>query len=153
MTGLVTEQPKPHTLISTALPSGKRYTLTLPFKSDRGIPFSHFRLSPHAMEDSAQSLHASFPTEVFVLDELGPLELIHGRGWIDVLTLLRKEKYNIALLVVRPTLLTEAIHQLPEDIYTVVYITPENRDALRERLLANIDTLLETSPRQQSKVR
>ncbi len=105
------------------------------------------------MEDSAQSLHASFPTEVFVLDELGPLELIHGRGWIDVLTLLRKEKYNIALLVVRPTLLTEAIHQLPEDIYTVVYITPENRDALRERLLANIDTLLETSPRQQSKVR
>jgi nucleoside-triphosphatase THEP1 len=153
VTGLVTEQPAPHTLISTALPSGKRYTLTLPFDSDRGIPFSHFRLNPHAMEDSTQSLHASFPTEVFVLDELGPLELVQGGGWIDILTLLRTEQYTTALVVVRPTLLDEAVHQLPEDIFTIVYLTKEKRDFLRERLLASIHALLETPPRHQHKVR
>ncbi len=82
------------------------------------------------MARSAAALEGAFPTQVFILDELGPLELELKQGWCYALQLLQRKRYALALIVVRPELLVEAIWQLPASVYTVIRITPQNRDTL-----------------------
>lgn len=128
--GLLTETVAPHELWVTEIRSGDRYTLTYPFDSDAGIAMTHFRMNPQAMARSANALTACFPTDVFILDELGPLELKRGQGWIQVIHLLRYQTYRVAFIVVRPTLLVDAMWQLPYSVYTVVEVNTRNRDTL-----------------------
>lgn len=142
VSGFITQQPEPHTLLSTELRSGHRYTLTHPFDSDQGLPLTHFRINPEAMNRSKERLSASFPTQVFILDEIGPLELVRGEGWIEALTLLETSEYDLALIVVRPALLTDAIRQLPTTWFTLAHLTMENRDSLESRLLQEIRSTL-----------
>lgn len=138
VSGMITQQPEPHTLVSTELRTGHRHTLTHPFDSPQGIALTHFRINPETMVRSARGVQRSFPTQVFILDELGPLELVRGEGWVEVLSLLKSGTYVVALIIVRPTLLDEAICQLPADWYTLIKLTKENRDDIRERLAQEI---------------
>jgi nucleoside-triphosphatase THEP1 len=136
--GLLTTQPTSHTLDVREIRGSACYRLTYPFESEKGIALTHFRINPEAMQRSTHTLETSFPTEVFILDELGPLELVRKQGWVDVLEMLAVEAYRVACLVVRPTLLGEAVRQLPGDVFTVVYITHANRDTLLPRLQEQI---------------
>ncbi len=146
VTGLVTEHPAPHSLVVAALHTNERYLLTCPFESEQGTALTHFRMNPAAMARSAEALPTSFPTQIFILDELGPLELLRGEGWMAVLHLLASEEYKIAFIVVRPTLLAQAIQQLPCDIYTVAHITLENRDSLAETLFQQAWQIVKNPP-------
>ncbi len=134
VSGFITLQPQPHTLAALYLKTGQTYPLTLPFDAEAGIAFQHFRMDATAMEHTARMLPGCFPTTVFILDELGPLELIHGKGWANVLRLLKYERYGVAIIVVRPELLVEAIRQLPHSVYTVIRVAAENRDHLPDSL-------------------
>ncbi len=136
VTGLLTQTVGPHALEAEELPNGRLYRLTYPFDSEAGIPLTHFRMNPEAMVQSSHALEAAFPTEIFVLDELGPLELTLGQGWVKILTLLQEPTFCVAFIVVRPTLLLEALRQLPASIYTVVEVTEENRDTLPQPLIS-----------------
>ncbi len=136
--GLLTTQPTSHVLDVREIRGSSHYRLTYPFESEKGIALTHFRINPEAMRRSTRALAASFPTQVFILDELGPLELVRGEGWIDVLKMLGVEAYRVACLVVRPTLLSEAVQQLPGGIFTVAHVTPTHRDALLSRLVERI---------------
>ncbi len=133
--GLLTRTVGAHELEAEELPSHRVHRLTYPFDSEAGIGLTHFRINPEAMLRSSQALEAAFPTEIFVLDELGPLELKLGQGWVRVLTLLQEQAFCVAFIVVRPTLLAEAIHQLPTALYTVVEVTKESRDTLPQTLV------------------
>ena len=81
-----------------------------------------------AMARSARALAGSFPTQVFVLDEVGPLEFKHRQGWVDALALLARESYVFAVLVVRPSLVGQAVVELPATVYWVVHVTPYTRE-------------------------
>ncbi len=133
--GLITRRTGPHDLEVLELTSGQAYALTLPFDAPDGVAFSNFRMDPAAVSRSALALEESFPTDVFVLDEIGPLELVHHRGWSRALTLLAGSDYKIAFVVVRPELLLEAILQFPKPTYTVVHVLSDNRDHLPSQLL------------------
>ena len=50
----------------------------------------------------------SVPTELLVVDEIGPLEMKRGRGWTNALMALDSKKYRQAILVMRPKLLSLA---------------------------------------------
>ena len=145
--GLITEQPEPHTLVSVELRNGQRHTLTHPFESDRGIAFTNFRLNLLALQRSAAALRRSFPTQLFILDELGPLELLHGEGWVEALTLLGGDDYEAALIVVRPALLAEAVRQLPPDWLTLIRLTEKNRDEVQKRLAQDILSAVDVTTR------
>ncbi|MBN1260756.1 MAG: DUF2478 domain-containing protein [Anaerolineae bacterium] len=134
VSGLLTEHVGPHDLDVIEIHTGRRYRITAPFESDAGIAFRHFRLDPAAMRQSTTALEEAFPTQVFLLDELGPMELKFGLGWVRVLTLLKQTTFNIAFLVVRSELLIEALCQLPAAVYTVVRVTERNRENLVESL-------------------
>jgi nucleoside-triphosphatase THEP1 len=128
--GLITQRTGPDDLTLHELHSGGIYPLTLPLDSDNGFLVGHFRFSPEALARGNQALDTCFPTQVFILDEVGPMELIYGQGWIRAITLLRRRHYRIAFIVVRPELLVPAMRQLPLSFYTVIHLTAEIRDSV-----------------------
>jgi hypothetical protein len=44
---------------------------------------------------------------MLVVDEVGPLELLGGRGWAGSLSVLRARAYRVALVVCRPHLVAD----------------------------------------------
>ncbi len=148
ISGVLTQRTGPHDLDVVEIASGDKYPLTLPFQPSRSGSYAlaHFQMDPQAMARSAQALERSFPTQVFMLDEIGPLELVRGQGWARALTLLNRSDYNAAFVVVRPELLLKAILQLPKPTYTVVEVTLENRDRLPAELLRVAQKLCEPEP-------
>ena len=135
VSGLITRRTGPDDLQVTELRSGETYPLTVSRASDEGIPVGHFRMDDVAMARSAKALDASFPTQIFILDEIGPLELVQGKGWARALKLLKRFEYDVAFVVIRPELLVHAVWQLPASYYTVVHVTRDIRDAVPISLL------------------
>lgn len=127
VSGLLTQRTGEHDLCVTELHSGETYPLTLPMTNNTGFVVGHFRFAPEAIARSDKALDDCFPTQVFILDEIGPLELIYGQGWARAIKLLRRCNYRVAFIVVRPELMIRAICQLPASFYTVIHITTEMR--------------------------
>ncbi|MBN1250282.1 MAG: DUF2478 domain-containing protein [Anaerolineae bacterium] len=136
VSGLLTERTGPHDLAVTELHSGARYSLTDPFDSPVASPLGQFKMNAAAMARGSRALSESFPTQVFVLDELGPLEFRHRQGWVAAFELLSQAPYALAMVVVRPELLGQAVAELPGPRFTVLHITLANRDEAPAWLLA-----------------
>lgn len=56
------------------------------------------------LEWGNQLLAGELRCDLLVVDELGPLELVHGEGWVNALDALRRGCYRWAVAVVRPEL-------------------------------------------------
>lgn len=55
----------------------------------------------------------SVPTELLVVDEIGPLELIRGEGWTNAIKAIESKKYDLAIIIMRPKLLNKALSLWP----------------------------------------
>jgi nucleoside-triphosphatase THEP1 len=75
-------------------------------------------------------LDRSTPCDLLVIDEIGPLELRGGRGWVRALEVLDSAGYRAALVVCRPGLLQELEKRLSVNVHSIVEVTLETRDAL-----------------------
>ena len=53
-------------------------------------------------------LKKAVPCDLLMIDELGPLELERGEGWMDGLAVIENADYSTALIVIRPSLVEEA---------------------------------------------
>ncbi len=141
VSGLLTLRTGPHSLDVLELKSGDRYPLTMPFDTVKGIELGNFRIDPEAIEQGLQAVERSFPTDIFILDEVGPLELKHDNGWISAFKLLESSAYRIAFIVVRPELIVSAICRLPASFYTLIRVTPENREELAGALVKGVQRM------------
>jgi nucleoside-triphosphatase len=65
----------------------------------------HWTFDPQVMEWSNQVFLDAVPTDLLVVDELGPLEMKKGVGWQHALQALDSRKYRQAILIMRPKLL------------------------------------------------
>ena len=65
-----------------------------------------FRFDPGAVEWGVGLLNAACPCDVLIVDELGPLELERGQGWTNALDVLRNGLFKLAVVVVRPALVS-----------------------------------------------
>ncbi len=65
----------------------------------------------------------SVPADVLVVDELGPLEWIEGRGWTGAFDAVDSGQYRVALVVVRPELVEHAQKHWPHA--TLIDITQQ----------------------------
>ncbi|MCC6803281.1 MAG: hypothetical protein IT319_10375 [Anaerolineae bacterium] len=63
-----------------------------------------YRFDTAAMAWGAACLESACPCDVLFVDELGPLELTRGKGWVNALAVLRDAPYRLAVVVVRPSL-------------------------------------------------
>lgn len=80
--------------------------------------------------------------DLFVIDELGPLELERDEGWTAGLDVLRDGGYRLALVAVRPALVPHLKQRLDNMPLTTLILTEHNRDVLhrarRDDLAAQI---------------
>jgi nucleoside-triphosphatase len=72
-----------------------------------------YRFIPEAMAWGENVLRSAPPTDLFFIDELGPLELVRGEGWQVALDRLRSPLLRLAVAVVRPSLLEAFEQALP----------------------------------------
>jgi len=112
---LAVYSPKPHGLIQTG-----RYTF-----------------DPAGLAAGLAYARAGQTADLFIIDELGPLELERGEGWAPVLPMIRARQFGVALVVVRPDLLdaARAALDLPAGA-PVITLSPDTRVYWRERLFA-----------------
>lgn len=67
-----------------------------------GTVMLDWAFNPETVEWGNQVLTGSVPTDLLVVDELGPLELIHGGGWQAGIRVLNGGSYRAAMVVIRP---------------------------------------------------
>jgi nucleoside-triphosphatase THEP1 len=60
-----------------------------------------------------QVFSCAIPTDVLVVDEIGPLELNRKQGWSAALPALDSRQYDLAILVMRPELLEKSLQRWP----------------------------------------
>ncbi len=64
-----------------------------------------YRFHTEALAWGAATLEVACPCELLIVDEIGPLELIRGQGWVNALAVLRAGQFELAVVVVRPSLI------------------------------------------------
>jgi nucleoside-triphosphatase THEP1 len=100
------------------------------------IRTGHYTFYPAALAAGRQYAEAGQDADVFLVDELGPLELLRGEGWADVIPMIRARRFGAALVVVRPELIELSrglMSLLPET--PVILIDETNREAATDTLV------------------
>ncbi len=83
-------------------------------------------------------LSQAAPCDLLVVDEVGSLELLGGRGWVQALEVLRDGDFGMALVVCRAGLLDELEAALGAAPARVFRAEPEHTDELAATILAEM---------------
>ncbi len=73
----------------------------------------HWTFDPQVLRWGNDVFLSATPTELLVVDEIGPLEMKRGEGWTNALKALDSRQYRQAILVMRPALLQMAQERWP----------------------------------------
>lgn len=111
--------------------TGERRLLTT---TGNGVRQGDYIFDPETLAWGEDVLARALPCDLLVVDELGPLELERGQGWAGAIDALSHGQFRLALVVVRPELLSRAQRQL-RHATVVVTVTPQNRDRLPSLVL------------------
>lgn len=76
------------------------------------------------------ALAQATPCQLLVVDELGPLEIERGEGWLNAFDVLHGTDFALAIVVVRPELVAQAQLKLPASAAAVFTVTLDSRDSL-----------------------
>jgi nucleoside-triphosphatase THEP1 len=123
--GLLTLREDDDQRILVDVRTGDRRSLTA--SGPTSVPVGRYLFDPNTLAWGTAILARSAPCDLLVLDELGPLEMAGG-GWAVGMDVLREGRFLLALVVVRPELVTEVLKRFPDA--WAVEVTPENRDGL-----------------------
>ncbi len=118
--------------------SGERIALAERAARGAGTADLEWKFDEGALARGAQMLRAATPCQVLIIDELGPLELIHHRGWIGALEILRTQNYRNALVVVRPSLV-ENFQAHVKAILQIVTLDISNRAEMFDRMVTMLN--------------
>jgi nucleoside-triphosphatase len=113
--------------------TGERCTLAERALIGQGTANLAWKFHADGLARGAQILRGATPCDVLVIDELGPLELIHNDGWIIALDVLQTGNYRDALVVIRPRLLENFQMRLNSNVQVLTMV-----QAHREELLGQI---------------
>ena len=105
-----------------------------------GPATGRWRFHAGALAWGTSVLRSATPCDLLIIDELGPLELIRGQGWTIALDVLKTGAYRLALVNVRPALLSRFQEQLEEVESLTMAVTRANRDALPGQILDLLGT-------------
>ncbi|MBN1538348.1 MAG: hypothetical protein JW908_16545 [Anaerolineales bacterium] len=90
------------------------------------IKIGDWRLNPEVLAWANQQLKHCRGCELFILDELGPLEFKHNQGFHEGMKLLDDKAFHAAFVVIRPELLPLARDRWPQA--GVIEIRKETND-------------------------
>ena len=83
-------------------------------------------------------LAGAAPCDLLVVDEIGPLELVHETGWANAIPALLAGGFQVALAVVRPALVDVFLRRVAGQRTMTITVTPSNRDRLPGDLVAHL---------------
>lgn len=128
--------------------SGERRRLArLRLDSTGAIATEHWTFYEDVLRWGNQVLGDVLPSDLLVVDELGPLEFERGQGWLAGLTALDSRLYRLGLASIRPELLDLARRRWPDA--EVEYVS--NAGSGMERIACLFDRLANNStPRHQT---
>jgi len=108
------DQGKKTGILAKDLRTGKERTLAhVNSVSSFDLKLGRWFFDQTAIEWGNHVLETSFPRDLFIVDELGPLEFLDGTGWNSALPVLRNSHYRIGLVIIRPELQEVACKMLP----------------------------------------
>ncbi|PKO08014.1 MAG: hypothetical protein CVU40_17720 [Chloroflexi bacterium HGW-Chloroflexi-2] len=73
----------------------------------------HWTFDPQVLAWGNQVFAHAVPTDLLVVDEVGPLEMKREQGWVNALPALDSRQYRQAILVMRPKLLAMSQSRWP----------------------------------------
>ncbi|GAB4495216.1 MAG: hypothetical protein Fur0016_31160 [Anaerolineales bacterium] len=112
---LRTRETRPLAIVNTLSPHHASHLTPHELRiTNYELHLGNWLFSPSALAWGNEILAASLPADLFLVDELGPLELIRNEGWTNALPALRQTTYKIAIAVVRPSLLATAQEIFPK---------------------------------------
>lgn len=79
-----------------------------------GITTIRWVFDEDSMAEGSRILAAAVPTQVLVVDELGPMEFERQIGWLEGLQAVDSGAYQVALVVIRPSLIKAALQRWPD---------------------------------------
>jgi nucleoside-triphosphatase len=123
--------------------TGERVALAERVAVGKGTANLAWKFDDAGLARGTQILRDATPCDMLVVDELGPLELIHNEGWIVALDILEAGRYRAALVVVRPSLL-ESFQAHVKLQVTFETITPANREELAKHIVRILDSEIHT---------
>lgn len=126
--------------------TGERRALAEGAAIGEGTANLAWKFDAAGLEWGTQVLRAATPCDVLVIDELGPLELIHDEGWGIAMDLLQAGNYRDALVVVRPGLLENFQTRLKHLDVQVFIVTPSDREELFKQIVQNLDPRNSANP-------
>lgn len=110
-------------------------TRRLAARSDTPTPGTrHWKFAEPTLAWGNHVLTACIPADLLVIDELGPLEFERETGWQAGLAAVDSRQYAVAIVVVRPELLGEAL--LRWDEANLVEIDTREDSEYKARILA-----------------
>jgi len=99
------------------------------------VRWGRYRFLSSTLEWGASVVENATPCDLLVVDELGPLELVSGKGLVTALGVLKAGGFGLALVVVRPELVDELGERLRGSDVQVLKVTLANRDRLPGRII------------------
>lgn len=97
-----------------SIKTGERFQLARVRNEETdGLITDHWIFDAEVMKWGDQVLAKAGECDLLIVDELGPLEFERGEGWQSGLLAVDKGQYEIAVVVIRPELLTLACQRWP----------------------------------------
>ena len=119
--------------------TGERVALAERVAVGEGTANLTWKFDEAGLARGAQILREATPCDVLVVDELGPLELIHHKGWISALDILQTGHYRTAFVVVRPGLVENFRARVKLQV-AVETVTLSNREELFTQIVQILDS-------------
>lgn len=100
-----------------------------------GVRLGPYRFDAGVLAWGAARLAMACPCDILFVDEIGPLEMDRGEGWVNALDVLRTGHYSLAVAVVRPSLVAAVGKAVsaPETVLVRRCVVP-GREGLHELL-------------------
>jgi len=120
--------------------SGERWPLAHTDQKMGGPRVGPYSFAPAALARALRVLRRAISAgcDLFMVDEIGPLELEQGKGFAPILDLFPVEGPTHTLIVVRPALLDPLLLHLRDIECTIFGVTEENRDELPLRIVEEL---------------
>jgi nucleoside-triphosphatase THEP1 len=91
------------------LESGERQRLAvLKSVGEKGISTTRWSFDPETIKWGNRILQSAAPSDLLIIDELGPLEFSRAQGLIEAFDLIKKGDYQVGIIVIRPALVHQA---------------------------------------------
>ena len=97
-----------------------------------------FCFDPEVLRWGNAALAQAVPCHLLIVDEIGPLEIVHARGWMAAFDVLSAGDFELAVVVVRPELIVQAQLRLAHGAPSVFTLTSDNRDRVPQELLETL---------------